>query len=283
MDKIFNLYIYWDPSRELTSWNVPFLDRPILWYGLFFALGVFFAYLVFKRLLTNFLSYYGIGEKEIAKVREKIALYTVIGTIFGARLGDVLFYQSPHLYFDSPLRIFAFWEGGLSSHGAVIGIMLSLWILRAHQTKSVHMLSWVAMLDLLVIPALLAGTFIRIGNFFNQEILGTESSLPWAIVFGHPIDGSLPVPRHPAQLYEALFYFLFFIILWSLRKLLPKMFIIGKTSGLFFIVVFTFRFLVEFVKMPQSELFKVEPILNMGQILSIPFILLGCFLFFRRR
>ncbi|NGX26975.1 MAG: Prolipoprotein diacylglyceryl transferase [Chlamydiae bacterium] len=273
-------YISWDPSRSLTTWNIPFLDRPVLWYGFFFALGFLFAYLVFQTLLKEFMHPYRIRKKEILKMAEKVTLYVVIGTIIGARLGDVLFYQSPLDYQNDPLGIFKFWEGGLSSHGGVIGILICLWVFCVRYQKKYPMLTWVAMLDLLSIPALLAGGFIRIGNFFNQEIVGTVTTLPWGVIFGHSVDGGPLIPRHPVQLYEALFYFVFFIVLWSLRKNVPKMYRLGKTSGLFFIGTFCFRFFVEFVKSPQSALLSKGSVLDMGQFLSIPLILVGVLLFF---
>src|SRR5262249_5807403 len=148
-----------------------------------------------------------ISKKEVSKISERVSFYVILGTIVGARLGDVLFYQSPAAYVQDPLGILRFWEGGLASHGAIIGILLSLWIFCVRIRKSYQMLTWIAMLDLLCIPGLLAGGFIRIGNFINQEILGTETLLPWGVVFGHPADGRAIVPRHPVQLYEALFYF----------------------------------------------------------------------------
>lgn len=272
--------IYWDPSRALSSWQIPFLDRPVLWYGLCFAIGFFLSYLVFQSLLKEFLASYRITKKASMKVAEKICFYVVIGTLLGARLGDVLFYQNPAAFMHNPLGIFQFWEPGLSSHGGVMGILLCLWICSVRLRKTYPMLTWIAMLDLLAIPALLAGGFIRIGNFFNQEILGTASTLPWAVIFGHPADGSPLIPRHPVQLYEALFYFLFFGVLLALRKKVPKMFRLGKTAGLFFIGTFSFRFLIEFVKLPQSALLPRDSVLDMGQWLSLPFILMGLILFF---
>ena len=261
-------------------WKIPLLERPLLWYGFFFALGFFLGYLVFQNLLKEFLKPYHIAKKEILKIAERASIYVVIGTIFGARLGDVLFYQTPSQYVQDPLGIFRFWEGGLSSHGGAIGILLSLWVFCVRIRKQYPMLTWIAMLDLLCIPGLLAGGFIRIGNFFNQEILGIDTLLPWGVIFGHPADRSPIVPRHPVQLYEALFYFSFFIVLWMLRRKVSKMFRLGKTSGLFFMGTFAFRFLIEFVKAPQSALLNPSAFLDMGQWLSLPLVFIGLLLFF---
>jgi len=277
---IFFSSIYWDPSRAILPWNIPFIDRPLLWYGLFFAAGFFFSYLIFQGLLKEFLVSYRIRKKTMMKIAEKMSLYVIIGTLIGARLGDVLFYQSPLEFAQNPLGIFKFWEPGLSSHGGVIGILISLWVFSIRLRKTYPMLTWIAMLDLLSIPALLAGGFIRIGNFFNQEILGKATQLPWGIIFGHPADGSALIPRHPAQLYEALFYFAMCWVLFALRKRVPKMFRLGKTSGLFFISTFAFRFLIEYIKLPQSALLSGGGWLDMGQLLSIPMLILGLALFF---
>lgn len=274
----FFSYINWDPSRAMTTWNIPLLDRPILWYGFFFALGFFLAYLVFQSLLKEFMLPYRVRKKEILKVAEKLCLYVIVGTIVGARLGDVLFYQSPADYLNDFLGIFKFWEGGLSSHGGVIGILMSLWVFCTRYQKKYPMLTWVALLDLMVIPALLAGGFIRVGNFFNQEIVGTVTTMPWGVLFGSAADGGPLAPRHPVQLYEAIFYFSFFVVLWSLRKNVPAVYRLGKTSGLFFIGTFTFRFVIEFVKSPQSALIASGSILDMGQFLSLPLILVGVLL-----
>lgn len=251
-----------------------------MWYGFFFALGFLLAYRVFQSLLTEFLAPYQLSKAEILKITEKVSFYVIIGTIVGARLGDVLFYQSPALYVHNPVEIIKFWEGGLSSHGGVIGIMVSIWVLCQRLKRTYPMITLVAMFDLLCIPALLAGAFIRIGNFFNQEIIGIPTTLPWAIIFGNPADGSPILPRHPAQLYEAFFYFTFFALLWTLRTKNPKVFLLGKTSGLFFMGTFIFRFLVEFAKAPQSALLKPGSIFDMGQLLSVPLILVGALLFF---
>lgn len=272
--------IFWDPSPELIPWNLPIIDRPILWYGFFFAFGFFLGYLVFQNLLKEFMRSYRTPKKEVNKICERMCGYVVLGTLIGARLGDVFFYQNLKIYAHHWSGILKFWEGGLSSHGAIAGILISLFIFAVRLRKTTPMLTWIAMLDLLVIPGLIAGACIRLGNFFNQEILGTVTNLPWAVVFGHPADGSLPMARHPVQLYEALFYLSFFALLWTLRARVPKMFRLGKTSGLFFIVTFAFRFLIEFVKSPQSTLIAPGAMLDMGQWLSIPLIGVGIFLFF---
>ncbi len=268
MVNILILSIYWNPPKEIVSWPLPFLGRPLLWYGFFFALGFFLAYRIFQLLLVE----RGHDKKEAKQVAEKASLFIGIAMIAGARLFEMLFYQRPSVYLEDPLELLRFWEGGLSSHGAVIGILVGLWLL---QRKWKERFSWRNLLDLLVIPGLVAGSCIRIGNFFNQEIFGTVSTLPWAVLFGTPADGSAPLPRHPVQLYEALFYLFLAALLWKKRLFLETA---GKLSGLFFICCFSFRFCIEFLKTNQSALIPFGFPLDMGQLLSLPLILLGLLL-----
>lgn len=270
-------YFYWDPSRELL--RIPFFNRPILWYGFFFALGFFIGYWVLRYLLRKPLS----SPSMTKIVAERISLYVILGAVIGARLGDLIFYQNALTYLRNPLEIFKVWEGGLASHGGAIGVMVALFILSIRRTHGVKNFSWLGLLDLVVIPAALAGSLIRIGNFFNQEILGKGSHLPWAVVFGHPADGSFPEPRHPVQLYESVYYFLVFALLFALWNTTSIWKEKGKVCGLFLVLVFTFRIAVEFLKEEQSALLSTSAFLNMGQLLSTPFVLIGCYLMFKRR
>ncbi len=133
-----------------------------------------------------------------------------------------------------------------------------------------------------MIPTALAAVFIRIGNFFNQEILGTPTDLPWGVLFLHPADGGAIVPRHPAQLYEALWYLVTFAILMVYWHGRPPFKVAGRLTGLFLILVFGFRFLIEFLKVEQSVYLSSTSLLTMGQWLSLPFVLLGIYLFLRK-
>lgn len=262
-------YFYWNPSPSIFPWNLPLLGRPILWYGVLFAFGFFLAYLAFVSLLKQ--------EKLPArKIADQVTTYILIGILLGARLFDILFYENLGSFFRDPLFIIRIWEGGLSSHGAVIGLILAVFLFqRRHKYfTTLHLL------DLLSIVTGIAAACIRIGNFINQEILGKPSDLPWAVMFGHPADGSFPVPRHPVQLYEAFFYLLLFIVMWRLKGRLQS-WKEGRLCGLFLISVFSFRFLIEFLKEEQS--IWLHSFLNMGQWLSIPFIVFGMYLFFRRK
>lgn len=197
----------------------------------------------------------------------------ILGTVIGARLGHCLFYE-PSYYLSHPIEILKVWNGGLASHGAAIGILISVYLF----TKKYKDFNYAWVLDRVVIVVALAGFFIRIGNFFNSEIIGLPTDLPWAVVF-HRIDA---LPRHPSMLYESFSYMAIFIYLWSKyskwKAETPKFAIFSR----FLILVFSARFLIEFTKENQS-LFENGMILNMGQLLSIPLILLGIFLYFKSK
>lgn len=212
-------------------------------------------------------------------VTDRMTWFVVGGVIIGARLGHVIFYGWP--YYQHHLgEILQVWKGGLASHGGVAGIFIGLFICQRTLQKDYPQLTFLRLLDLLSIPAVLTGSWIRIGNFFNQEILGTQSTLPWAIIFGQPAEGGPIVPRHPTQLYEAIAYFIIFVILLITWKFKGTSLRPGVISGLCLFLVFTARFLLEFLKTHQSMVID-ESVFQMGQFLSIPFILGGIALILR--
>jgi len=270
-------WITWDPPRE--AFIIPFLERPVVWYGVFFAFGFLIGYFVMVNLLKRWLEQKKHPTEEAVLLVDRLTWVVVLGTVIGARLGDVFFY-SWDLFRDHPWDIFKVWEGGLASHGGVIGILLGLVFFRLSIRKKWPELRFLTILDLLVIPTAFASCCIRIGNFFNQEIIGTFTTLPWAVLFGRPVDGGSGIPRHPVQLYEALFYLMVFVLLfWLSRKKMAKIGS-GYFSGLFFLLVFGFRFCIEMVKEQQPSLLPASNFLQMGQLLSLPFILLGGVLLF---
>lgn len=209
---------------------------------------------------------------------DHLVWFIVIGTVVGARLGHVFFYEWPY-YKNNLIDIFKIWEGGLASHGGTLGVILAVFLYKQWTYKRFPEISFIGLLDLLTIPTAFVAVCIRLGNFMNQEILGTPTNLPWAFIFGHPADGSAPIPRHPAQLYEAAVYLVSFFILLGIWKLKNTRLKPGVLTGLFFILIFGSRFLIEFIKAPQSHIID-ESFLQTGQYLSIPFILLGLALIF---
>ncbi|MEM1283411.1 MAG: prolipoprotein diacylglyceryl transferase [Chlamydiota bacterium] len=210
---------------------------------------------------------------------DRLTWFVILGTLIGARLGHVLFYDTAR-YQKNPIEILKIWEGGLASHGGAIGIIISLVIYIFFIRKRFPEIRFLILLDHIVVPTSLAAVFIRLGNFFNQEIIGTETDVPWAVVFGHPYDGSGVFPRHPVQLYEAACYLITFFVLsylWIRKREVLKT---GYLTGLFFVMIFLSRFFVEFYKVSQGGIVD-DTFLQTGQLLSVPFILAGFWLMFR--
>lgn len=272
----FLAWFYWDPEK--IAFEVPFIEHPVAWYGLLFVLGFFLSYLIICQMFQRFLSqtnnpFKQMSDKEAGTfLTDRLTWFVVAGTIIGARLGYVFFYDLQLL--SSPLEILKTWHGGLASHGGVLGIIASLCLFKLSVRKEMPNLSLITLMDFVALPSALVSFFIRLGNFVNQEILGTETALPWGVVFGHPADGSRPLPRHPVQLYEGLAYlaiFLFLSHIWYRRDaiLYP-----GRLCGWLFILVFSSRFILEFWKVNQDSVLDLST-LQMGQILSLPLIGLG--------
>ena len=238
------------------------------WYGLLFASGLMIGFFIMSW----------IRQKELDQVTDArvldldiLLVVLVIGTVLGARLFHVFFYQWD--YFKNHLiEILYVWKGGLASHGGTIGILLALWI---YTRKTGISLLW--LLDRLAIPVMLAATFIRIGNFINSEILGTPSSLPWAVVFKASGSG---VARHPVQLYEAMAYLtLFFtlLMLYLKTQLAERR---GFLFGLLLTGTFGARFFLEYFKarLVTPAAGEAASILSVGQWSSIPFVIAGVIL-----
>lgn len=250
------------------NWNVdPEIFRvgsfAVRWYGLLFASSFFFGYFIMLRIFKK--------ENIPVSVLDTLTTYMVIGTIVGARLGHCLFYE-PAYYLAHPLQILMVWEGGLASHGAAVGIIITILIF-----GRVKKLPFLWVMDRVVIVVALSGLFIRFGNLMNSEIFGHITSLPWGFRFlraGHPMDLD---PRHPTQLYEGLSYLLIFLFLWWYYYKKNGKPAQGMIFGMFLILVFGMRFLIEFAKEPQ-ESFEKTMFLNLGQLLSIPLIIAGAVL-----
>ena len=245
--------IHWDVNPEIFRIG----SFAIRYYGILWALSFYLGYIIFN----SFVKREGLKEGFL----DSLTIYTAFGTILGARLGHCLFYE-PAYYLSHPIDILKIWQGGLASHGAAIGIIAAL-ILFSRKWK----VSVIYVLDRIVITVALAGFLIRIGNLMNSEIYGVETSLPWGFVFER--NGEM-FPKHPTQLYEAFMYILIFVMLYVVylrSKSKPKQ---GLLFGLFLSTLFTARFFIEFLKEPQVE-FEKSMTLNMGQWLSIPFVLAG--------
>ena len=251
------------------NWNVnPVLFHigsvEIRWYSLLFVSGFIIGWYIFRWFFRR----EGVPEKLLDPL-----LYTLlICTIVGARLGHCLFYQ-PDYYLGSWQgfwEIFMPWKGGLASHGGAIALLLGMWWF-ANKYGKKNGFDYLWILDRLVITICFAGALIRVGNLFNSEIYGDVTTLPWGVVFQR--NGETE-PKHPTQIYEALSYtILGFVLLWLYVRKLDKL-RRGTIFGLFFVVLFGMRFIIEFIKEPQVG-FEENMVLNMGQLLSIPFILAG--------
>jgi prolipoprotein diacylglyceryl transferase len=288
-------FIDWQPAPELLRLG----SFAVRWYGLSWVVGIVLAYLVVQRIYAL----QGIdparnprtGRLESTGLFDPLLFYCFIGVLLGARLVHCIFYD-PQVYLTSgkglvemllPIKFTpdGNWhlEGysGLASHGGAAGLFLAL-LLYIRRTR---MKAW-TVLDAIALAAPITSCLIRLGNLMNSEIIGQPTSLPWGFIFHTQsalVDGQL-APRHPAQLYEALFYLVFFLVQWGVylrtevgRKWLGT----GWYFGCCLAAIFAFRFFVEFLKEVQGGADDGSTWLNMGQMLSIPFVFIGLWCMFR--
>jgi phosphatidylglycerol:prolipoprotein diacylglycerol transferase len=246
----------WNVSPEMIAMG----PIHVRWYGALFTLAFVMAF----RMLRKMFAQDGFGEERV----DSLLWFMIGGTVIGARLGHCLFYQ-PEIFLADPIRILKVWEGGLASHGAAIGIVTASYLF-CRKWKGYVTLE---ILDRVSIGVALSGLFIRTGNFFNSEIIGKPTSLPWAVTFAR-VDQA---PRHPAQLYEAFTYLLVFLFLNRLYWKTNARTKIGCVFGASLIGIFGARFILEFFKENQ-EAFEGNLPINMGQLLSIPLIAMGAWL-----
>ncbi len=247
-------FIHWNVSPEIFTLG----PLQVRWYGLFFALGFLFGYNHGEKMFKH--------ENIDLKWLESLFIYLIVATVVGARLGHVLFYGWDY-YSQHPIEILYVWQGGLASHGGVLGIIIAMILWSRNVSK--RSILWV--LDRVVVPSIFVGALIRFGNLMNSEIYGMQTTLPWGFIFERNHE---TVAKHPTQIYEAFSYLLTFgVMLYMYWKTKAKDYQ-GMLLGVFFIMVFTARFLVEFIKEDQ-EAFEATMSLNMGQWLSIPFIITG--------
>jgi len=275
-------YITWNPSLEAFSLG-PFSIR---WYGLCWLVGFALAYLLVRQLYKE--------QKIKNELFEPLFFYCFLGILIGARLGHCIFYQ-PQDFLTSWRGIIEMllpihfgndgsWLGqtfgffltgyaGLASHGGTLGLMIALWL----YVKKTKLSLW-TVLDNIAIATGSMACCIRLGNLMNSEIIGKPTEVPWAFIF-EKVD---MLPRHPGQLYEAIAYAVLFFIMWALHKRMPEKIGTGWYFGFCLAYIFTFRFIIEYTKEIQ-EAFEASLPIDMGQILSIPFIILGVWCMIRAK
>lgn len=248
--------------------------KEIRWYALMFIIGFAIGYKIVENMWKR--------EDLNPKWLDPLLYYTLIGTVVGSRLGHCLFY-APEYYLSHPVEILKVWEGGLASHGGVLGIIIAIYF----YSKKVSHKSMLWTFDKLVTPTGLVAALIRLGNLMNHEVYGHPTDVPWGFRFIENLhawrQGAAPIfspPSHPTQLYEAICYLITFALcmwLYFKKDAWKKE---GLIFGIFMICIFTSRFFIEFLKNNQ-EVFEEGMIFNMGQLLSIPFVLMGIYFVWR--
>ena len=265
-----SLFITWNP--DVTALDLGFFA--IRWYSLFWAIGLVSVYLLMHKLYKQ--------QKISEEKFEPMFMYCFLGILIGARLGHCLFYE-PSYYLSHPVEMllpfrdvpgkgwtFTGYEG-LASHGGTLGLMIALWL----YAKRVG-LKFMHVLDNVAIVTPICACAIRLGNLMNSEIIGRPTDMPWAFIFER-VDS---LPRHPGQLYEAICYAIFFGIHWFFYRRYPQKVGSGFFFGLCLFLIFTSRIFIEYTKENQ-EAFEEGMLMNMGQLLSIPFVVLGLYCMFR--
>ena len=253
--------------------NLPYIDPVALsigtvqlrWYGLMYLAGFALGWVLGRWRAAR------PGSGWTAPDVDDLLTCVMIGIILGGRLGYVLFYDLP-VYLSDPMEVVRIWNGGMSFHGGLLGVLVAFWYFARTRNRS--------FLDVsdFIAPLIPQGLFFgRLGNFINGELWGKVSDVPWAMIF----PGAGPLPRHPSQLYEALLEgIVLFILLWAFSARKRKQ---GAVSGLFAVGYAVFRFAVEFVRVPDAQLgYLAFGWLTMGQLLCLPLLLVGLWLLFRR-
>ena len=281
-------YITWNVDPVLFSLG----SLQVRWYGLLWALGFLFGYFIMRRIYRR--------EKMADDSLDKLLVYMLLSTVIGARLGHCLFYE-PKEYLANPISMLYIWEGGLASHGGAIGILIGLYLYVHSYNKSPkkkdekQRISYIWILDRIVIAVCLVGALIRVGNVMNHEIYGTPTSLPWGFVFMRgaeqfcgtfdnytpcfawdaPCPPSEWLPCHPTGLYEAFFCLVAMgILLWMYYKRDLGIRQPGLMFGTFLVIIFGSRIAIEFLKNVQVD-FERSMTFDMGQWLSVPFVVIG--------
>lgn len=266
---MISFYINWDFDPEIVN----ILGFPIKYYGLLFACGLIISMRVLKKIFKT--------ENLNDNAYEALFIYGILGIFVGARLGHCLFYDFDY-YSKNLLEIILpikktlnggykfIGYAGLASHGGTIGLIFSLYLF-----SKKYKIQYLKVLDLIALVAPIGATFIRLANLMNSEMIGNPTNIPWAFIF-KKIDN---IPRHPAQLYEAISYLIIFLVVYTIYKTKNIKLGGGFYFGLVITLIFLMRILIEFVKINQVQ-FEDKMQLNMGQILSVPFIIIGIYFIF---
>ncbi len=245
-------YFVWSADPVLVSFG----SVQLRWYGLLFVSSFFAGLLIAQWIYKR--------EGKDPVLLDDLFIYVLVGAVVGARLMHCFAYEPEH-YLAHPLEVLMVWQGGLASHGGMLGVIISVYIF-----TRIHNESYVWLLSRMTITGMMPAMFVRIGNFFNSEILGNPTDVSWAIVFER-VDS---IPRHPVQLYEAISYLLIFVVLVSIYRKISATFATKLLPGLFLVMVFGARFVLEFFKTKQ-EAYTWDIPFSTGQMLSVPFVLLG--------
>ena len=273
-------YIVWDVDPVCFSLG----PLTVRWYGVMWALGIWLVLFIMGKIYKK--------EQIAESLLDKLFMYVLLGAVIGARLGHCLFYEWHLLenpveflgitfnygneYLLKPWKLIAIWEGGLASHGGAIGILLAVWLYNKKWLKR----GFIWLLDRLIIGIALCGACIRFGNLMNSEIFGFPTSLPWGFMFVRSFEWQTLYAGqacHPTQIYEMIYCLVTFIVCGLLYKKYDAGKKVGLLLGIFWIGIFGTRFVLEFIKNNQ-EAFESSFILNMGQLLSLPFIVWGIYL-----
>lgn len=238
------------------------------WYGLMFAGAFVSGYMFGVKMWRD-------AGRDVEEM-ESILTWVLVGTVIGARLGHVIFYD-PSYYLRNLDQVLAVWNGGLASHGAAIGIIIAMYYL----SKKARNMSFMWLADRVVIPTAVGGAFIRTGNFFNSEIYGKATDVSWGVIFTNLPGTAGMIPRHPTMLYEALLCLVVFLVLWTIYKKYEAHPPEGSLFGTFLVLLFTGRIFLEYTKIPQAN-FASDWFLNMGQLLSIPLVLIGLYIMIKK-
>ncbi len=256
-------YIIWNVNPEI----FPSSSLSIRWYGLLWGAAIYLAWIIVNKIFEH--------EKCPKQWSEKLFIYGAIGLIVGARLGHCLFYGANgdfFYYYKHPFEMLYVWEGGLASHGGALGLLVAMYLYNKYITKKGYL--WI--LDRLVIGVALGGALIRLGNLMNSEIYGGPTTMPWGFIF--VLNGEV-LPKHPTQIYEMIYCLLTFgLCYWMYwkKEAYKKQ---GLIFGVFLLGIFLSRSLLEFIKNNQ-EAFEEGMLLNMGQLLSLPFVAWGLYLIY---